>query len=211
MKKIRWFGFAILLAACGCSTSKITSSWTALQTVPHNYKKIMVLGLIQEKDRSLRERMEQHFVGDLADLGYTAVSSLQEYGPKAFDGLDEKAAIEKIKNSGVDAVITIVLLGKKKEQKYVTGQYEPKDNFWDYVGMQNARIYQPGYYITDTRYFWESNFYEMNNMSLLYSAQTRSFSPSSRESMSHEYGQLIVKNMEKKNILQQQKKTEYFF
>jgi len=208
MNKIKWIGFALLLASSGCNTSKITSSWTAQQITSRHYNKIMVLGLIQEKDRTLRERMEQHFVGDLADLGYTAVSSLQEYGPKAFDGLDEKTAVEKIKNSGVDAVITIVLLDKRKEQKYVTGQYVPRDNFWDYVGIQNARIYQSGYYVTDTRYFWESNFYDISNLSLLYSVQTKSFSPSSKESMSHEYGQLIVKNMERKNVLQQQKETE---
>ena len=210
MKKIKWLGFALLLAGGGCSTSKITSSWAAQYTMPRNYNKIMVLGLIQEKDRSLREHMEQHFVGDLTDLGYSAVSSLQEYGPKAFDGLDEKAAIEKIKNSGVDAVITIVLLDKRKERKYVAGQYVPQGSFWDYVGLRNARIYEPGYYITDTKYFWESNFYEMNDLSLLYSVQTKSFSPSSKESMSHEYGKMIVNNMEEKKILHQQKEKEHF-
>lgn len=210
MKKIKWIGIALLIIANGCSTSKITSSWAGTNTTSRNYNKIMVLALIQDKDRSLREYMEQHFVGDLTGLGYTAISSLQEYGPKAFDGLDEKTAIEKIKNSGVDAVITIVLLDKKKERKYVSGQYLYRDNFWDYVGMRSTRIYEPGYYITDTKYFWESNFYDMKNMSLLYSAQTKSFSPSSKESMGHEYGKMIVKNMEKKNILQQQKEKNKF-
>jgi hypothetical protein len=211
MKKIKWIGVALLIIAAGCSTSKITSSWTAPNTTTHNYSKIMVLGLIQEKDRSLREYMEQHFVGDLATLGYAAVSSLEEYGPKAFEGLDEKTAIEKIKHSGVDAVITIVLLDKRKETKYVAGQYLTRDNFWDYVGTRSARLYEPGYYITDTKYFWESNFYDMNNMSLLYSVQTKSFSPSSNESMGHEYGKMIVKNMQQKKLLQQQKEKEYFF
>ena len=209
MKKIIWIAFGLLLFAGGCGTSKITTSWKAENIVPRNYTKIMVLGLIQQKDRSLRERMEQHFAGDLTDLGYTALSSLQEYGPKAFEGLDEKAAIEKIKNSGVDAIVTIVLLDKKKEQKYVPGHYVYKDNnFWDYVGIRNNRIYEPGYYVTDTRYFWESNFYDMSNQALLYSVQTKSFSPASTESMGHEYGQMIVKNMVKNKVLHQQKTKE---
>jgi hypothetical protein len=35
----------------------------------------------------------------------------------------------------------------------------------------------------------------------VYSVQTQSFDPGSSESLGHEYGQLIVKDMVKKNIL----------
>ncbi len=56
--------------------------------------------------------MENHVVGDLIDLGYSAITSLQTFGPKAFDQMDEKSALEKLKNSGITAVITIVLLDK---------------------------------------------------------------------------------------------------
>ena len=102
MKKIKWFGYALLLIAAGCSTSKITSSWKAENTVPQKNNKIMVLGLIREADRSIQENMENHFAGDLKELDYNAVSSLQEYGPKAFDKMDEKAALHKLKSSGID-------------------------------------------------------------------------------------------------------------
>ena len=55
---------------------------------------------------------------------------------KSFEKMEEQAAIEKIKNTGVDAVITIVLLDKKKERKYIPGNiyYSPYsyyyNNFW---------------------------------------------------------------------------------
>lgn len=73
------------------------------------------MGLIREVDRTIQEKMENHFVGDLNELGYNTVSSLQEYGPKAFDKMDEEAALSKLKNSG-DAVITIVLPIRKKKE-----------------------------------------------------------------------------------------------
>ena len=57
--------------------------------------------------------------------------------------------------------------------------------------MMNSRVYQPGYYVNDTRYFWESNLYELKTGQLLYSIQTQSFDPSSTESMAHEYGEKI--------------------
>lgn len=41
----------------------------------------------------------------------------------------------------------------------------------------------------------------MENMELLYSLQTKSFNPGSSESLAHEYGKIIIKNMEQKGII----------
>jgi hypothetical protein len=208
MKKISLI-FLVLLLAAGCNTSKITTSWKADNTIPKKYNKIMVLGLIRDADRTIQENMENHFAGDLHDLGLNAVSSLKEYGPKAFDNMDEAAAVAKLKNSGVDAVITIVLLDKQKEKSYVPGSihYSPYgyyyNRFWGYRTTLYQRIYEPGYYVTDTKYFWESNFYDMSTQQLVYSVQTQSFDPYNSESMGHEYGKMIVKEMVKENILKQ--------
>ena len=116
MKKIIWSGIAFLLIT-GCTSSRITSTWKAENVETRKYNKVLVLGLIRESDRTIQENMENHLVGDLKDLGYDAVSSLREYGPKAFDKMDEAAALGKLKNSGIDAVITIVLLNKEKERR----------------------------------------------------------------------------------------------
>jgi predicted helicase len=142
------------------------------------------------------------------------ITSLKEYGPKAFDKMDEEAAISKLKNSGVDAVITIVLLDKEKERKYVPANiyYSPygyySNRFWSYRTTLYHRIYEPGYYVMNTKYFWESNLYDMSTQKLVYSVQTQSFDPANSESMGHEYGQMIVKNMLKQKILKQQTAIE---
>lgn len=206
MKKLICFNICLLLII-GCGTSKITTSWKATDIIPQQFNKIMVLGLIHERNRSLQEHMENHMVDDLKDLGYKAVSSLQEYGPKAFDKMDEAAALNKLKANGVDAVITIVLLDKERERNYVPSHvsYSPygyyHDLFWGYHTALQNRIYQPGYYVVNTRYFWESNLYEMSNQKLLYSVQTQSFDPSDSESLAHEYGRMIVNNMVQRKVL----------
>ncbi|MGZ8510884.1 MAG: hypothetical protein ACXWWA_10925 [Chitinophagaceae bacterium] len=213
MKNSKWVGIALVLIISGCTSSRITSTWKAENTVAQKYNKVMVLGLIRESDRTIQENMENHFVGDLKDLGYNVVSSMQEYGPKAFDKMDEEAAIGKLKNSGVDAVITIVLLNKEKERRYVPGHlnYSPYgyyyNRFWGYRTALYNRIYEPGYYVIDTKYFWESNLYDMVSQKLVYSVQTESFDEASSNALGHEYGRLIVKNMVKENVLQQQGKV----
>jgi hypothetical protein len=212
MKIVKLLCFPLLILSFGCTTSKITNSWMANDIAPQKFQRIMVLGLIKESDRSIQQKMENHFVGDLKELGYDAVSSLQEYGPKAFDKMTEEAAISKLKNSGVDAVITIVLLDKVRERNYVPnrinnspyGDYQ--NRFWTYRGSLYNRIYQPGYYVIDTKYFWESNLYEMNSQKLIYSVQTQSFDPANSEIMGHEYGKMIVKRMLRDFALQPPKK-----
>lgn len=207
MKKLLWLSMPLLLIITACTTSRITSTWKAENTVAKKYNKILVLGLIREADRSIQENMENHFVGDLQALGYNAVSSLKEYGPKVFDNIDEEDAVSKLKNSGIDAVITIVLLDKAKERKYIPGNlyYSPYgyyyNRFWGYRAVLTHRIYEPGYYVIDTKYFWESNLYDMQTQKLVYSVQTQSFDPATSESMGHEYGRMIVKDMAKNNVL----------
>jgi hypothetical protein len=210
MKKINWIFIISILLFTGCRSSKITTSWKAENIQPKLYNKILVLGLINEPDRTIREKMEEHIVGDLKALGYTAVCSCDEFNPKAFENQNEQQALDKLSKSGIDAVLTVVLLDKTKERYYVPGrvQYSPyfiyQNRFYGYYRTMYARVYTPGYYTGDTKYFWESNFYEIGNKNLLYSAQSQSFDPATAQSLAHEYGQMIVKDMAAKNVIKQQ-------
>ena len=205
----------VVFLITGCNTSKITSSWKAKDVQPKEYSKILVLGLINEPDRTVRQKMEEHIMGDLRDLGYDAVCSCDEFNPKAFENMKEQEALAKLSNSGIDAVLTIVLLDKQKERHYEPDRvfYSPygyyHERFWGYYNAMYGRVYSTGYYVTNTKYFWESNFYDLNHgPELLYSAQSRSFDPASAGSLSHEYGQMIVKDMVKNNILINRKEAK---
>lgn len=209
MKNIVWAGFAMFMMAVSCTpTSKITSTWKAENVQHTDYKKILVLGLVNIPDRTIREKMEEHLVENLKGLGYNAVCACEEFNPKAFDNMTEEAAINKLTNSGIDAVLTIVLLDKQKERKYVPGNiyYSPYgyyyNRFWGYRGTIYHRIHEPGYYVSNTNYFWESNLYDMATQQLVYSVQTQSFNPDNADALGSEYGKLIVNNMVKNNIFQ---------
>ncbi|MBI1781331.1 MAG: hypothetical protein HYR66_08170 [Sphingobacteriales bacterium] len=206
--KVRFVLYSLLmLLLTACSSSRITHSWKAENVNAKKFNKIMVVALIQDNDVMKREKMEEHLIGDLNEKGVSAVSSLKEYGPKSFEGMKEEEVLNKLQNSGVDAVLTIVLLDKQRERYYVPGRvyYSPyviyHRRFWRYYNTMYDRIYSPGYYQINTRYFWESNLYDLSSKELLYSVQTESFEPESAQSLGHEYGKLIVKDMFEKNVL----------
>lgn len=211
MYRIQTITGILLMVLLACSTSsKITHSWKSGIEPVKKYNKILVFALNEEKQTHGRQQMENHLVGDLKNLGYNAVSAMDEYGPKAFRDMKEEAVVEKLQDSSIDAIITIVLLDKTKERYYVPVSiyYSPYGpyyrHFWGYYNTMYGRIYTPGYYVTDTRYFWESNLFDVAGKELIYSVQTESFDPASSETLAHEYGQLIVKDMVKKQVLNKQ-------
>jgi hypothetical protein len=207
MKQV--IAFICLLGCISCSTSRITSSWTKPDVSTNNIHKILVLALTGSNDNTLRAAMEQNTVDELRGLGYDAVSAYTVYGPDKFDTKDEQAAIDRFRQSNVDAILTVVLLDKNKERYYVPGrvEYSPyavyHNRFWGYYTTLYDRVYTPGYYTTNTRFFWESNLYNMDNRDLLYSVQTESFDPASASSLGKDYGKLIVRDMVKSGVLKQ--------
>ena len=191
-----------------CAEVKITHSWKADTPQVNKFNKIMVVGLFTNKDRRLREQMENHLQGDLQELGFNAVSSMKLYGPTSFEQMNENALLSKIEVDGVDALLTIVLLDRKKEKHYVPGRvyfspfYSYHHRFGPYWGVMYERIYSPGYYQTQTKYFWESNIYDLKTKQLVYSVQTESFDPDEASALAHRYGKVIINDMKQKNVLQ---------
>ncbi|MBL0183188.1 MAG: hypothetical protein IPP96_13165 [Chitinophagaceae bacterium] len=188
-----------------CNSTKITSSWKAGDAVTKTYHNIMVWGILTEKDSILKENMEAHLVNDLVDKGYHAISSVTVFGARSYKKLTEKEIVDQFKNSGVDAVITIALLDKQKEELYVPPGMVNNMNSYDHVDKYYSDIYEkvftPGYYVSTTNYFWESNLFEVTKDKLVYSARTRSFDPSSSNMLAHENGLLLIKDMVKKKVI----------
>ena len=211
MKKIITSWIILTSLVTGCTSSKITLSWKQENAAIKKYNKILVIAMNGENDLTTRQRMEIHLTRDLKELGYNAVSTMQQFGPRAFRDIGEQDVIDKIQHLGFDAVLTIALLDKEKDRVYVPRRivYTPYPivyyrQFWGYYTTIYDRVYAPGYYTVNTKYFWETNLYDISSKELLYSVQTESFDPPSSETLGHEYGKLIVKDMVKSRVLTKQ-------
>ncbi|WP_298714129.1 hypothetical protein [Chitinophaga sp.] len=200
-------GLVLFLGAC--SSTKVTSSWKEPETSLDKGKKIMVLGLVNDREGRLRGQMEKEMVLALKQRGYQAVSAFDVFGPKAFKGLKEEQALKKLRKDDIDNVLTIVMLDKAKEKSYVPGNnmmYGPwggpyYGRWWGYYNWMYGRVYDPGYYTTNTRYFLESNLYSIQDQQLLYSIQTETFDPASAERMAVVYSSHVVKDMTKQQLI----------
>lgn len=202
--------FLLSLSLAACTSTYVTRSWTKPNARPAQLRRIAVLAMLQQDNRILRQQMEEAIASELVVRGYNAYSTFQEFGPQRFDRTDEQAALNRLKKSNTDAVLTVVLLDKAKERYYVPGRvtYTPAavyyNRFWGYYSTVYDRMYTPGYYTTNTNYFWESNLYDLNQPGddLIYSAQSESFDPASAESLGRQYAKTIVKDMIRSGLIQ---------
>jgi hypothetical protein len=205
MKKLFFIPFLALFISC--QPSKITQTWTAKDVVPKKYQKILVLGVLSDNDKELQVKMEDHLAGDLKDLGYNATAANKIFPVGTFVKGDTARAVAALHDKGFDAILTIVLLDKKKEKVFVPGSntyyknQEQFNRFDRYYNTVSERIYTPGYYEDETKYIWENNFYDLNKKQMIYSARTRSFDIASKSTLAHTYGLLMAQSLVEKNIL----------
>jgi len=208
MKTIKWLLFVLPVLMAACTSSKVTSSWKdpAASKDLTQFKNILVVGM-QPNNRQLKEEMENYLTEDLKKKGVTATASFDAFGPKAFAKQTDDQIADMVRKKGYDGVITIALLDKQNEKSYVPGNvnYTPVGVYYSRFGRYYStiydRIYTPGYYSTSTDYFWETNFYDARADKLVYSAQSKSFDPSSITSMSKDYGKLIVTDLTEKGLI----------
>lgn len=196
------FLFTILLFSC--TNTRLVSSWGAPNAKVDKSKKVLVIGLMGPRDRKLREQVENIMVANLKERGVDAGSAFAEFGPKAFDGLDEQATLNKIRTSGYDEAFTVALLDKRKQKRYNPGYvgFAPYTyRFWGYYRTVYGRIYEPGYYSVNTNFMLEANYYNLTNDQLVYSVQTKSVDPASPQSLASEFSKALLDDMAKKGIL----------
>lgn len=207
MKK--WYPVLVLMLLASCQPTRITQTWTAENQQPRKYNKILVLGVLNDEDTELQKKIEDHLAGDLSELGYTAIAANKVFPAGTFVKGDTTRAVTALQGKDFDAILTIVLLDKKKEQYYIQGRpgnyinIEQFNRFDRYYNAMSERIFTPGYYEEETKYIWENNFYDLGSRQLIYSARSHSFDITSKNTLAHAYGLLMTRNLLAKKILVQ--------
>lgn len=204
MKKIFLWCMPLLIATlAGCSTSRLTTSWVSpqAQNEGRHFSKVLVLGLLSNRNRAAKVNMETFLANDLKTIGVNAVTSTDVYGPMAFRGMNEKQALRSLNSNDIDGIITIAMIDKNSSNRFVPG-YWGGYPFWGYYSFYAPYMWGGGYYERTTSYYFETNLYDMNNNNkLLYSAQSETVDPTSPERLGHDFAQTIVNDLKYKNLI----------
>ena len=207
MKKLLLVSLPLMLLLAACSTSKITGSYSYNQRITPA-KKVLVLGLFNEKNDRAKKAMEKELAGDLNKFGYNAVTASDQFGNTAFRGLNETEALQKLRDEGIENVVTITLVNKDKQKRYVPSTYGYNPGFWGYYSYYSPWAYRPypyyrqgGYTEEKTSYVFETNLYNVTDNQLMYSAESKTIDANSMATLADDYARSVVRDMKRKNVL----------
>jgi hypothetical protein len=198
-----------LLISCG-PTQKITSSWINPEIKERpKYTKIFIMALAQ--NQSYKATIEQ-------DLAYAAnakklqvIKSSEFFQPNFTSSgsntpVDKEVILKKVREAGCDVIMTVALVDKKSETRYVPGTttYSPymgyggmgAYGFGGYYGYAYPSMYStPGYYTEDKTYFMQANLFDAASEKLIWAAQSEAYDPTKISTFSRDYADLLVERL----------------
>jgi len=190
-----------LLHGCKVSSTAITATWTNEQARPTRYDHVVVAPFIANP--RLKSAMENELAQSLASRNLQVNMGSNILPQDADTPPDKEAIIKDVKTRGANAILTVSIIHREAETRYVPGHYEYAPyptythygTFWRYYDFWYPQIYDPGYYVTDRSYFLEANLFDTETGKLIWSAQTATYDPNTIHSFSDDFSRKVARQL----------------
>ncbi len=201
------FATICLLASCA-PTTQITGSWKNPKQTTTEVQSVFIAALTG--NIVAKSTLENNISDALAKQNISTIKSVDEFPPSLLkDSIPKEIVMDKIKKKSHQAILTISLLKKKTESRYIRGStaYAPMarygyyDNFYGYYSYWSAYAYSPGYYVNDDVYYLETNLYDSKTEALIWSAQSKTYSYDGLSSFSKTFAKVIIKKMKDDGVI----------
>ncbi len=194
----------------GCASStQLTGSWKNPEATGKTYNNIVVAALTE--NILVRQEVEQDLVNELNAKGLNAIKSIDVFPPHTSSEKqpDVNQLLENMRGKNYDAILTVALVDEKTQTRYVPDnvgyspvtRYSWYGRFRGYYTYLYPVLYEPGYYTEDKIYYLETNLYDVNTDHLLWSAQSRSYSPGSLRKAAEKLAEITVNKLAEDNLI----------
>jgi hypothetical protein len=196
---------ALMMAACAPS-SKITSTWKNEKQTDKKYKSVFVAVLTG--NTIAKSVIETEFDEAFTAYHVSAAKSIDEFPPKyTTDSIPKAEIMQRVKQKGSESILTISILKKGTESRYVSGVYSPGmrwgyyNNFWGYYNYWYPFVYSPDYYVNEQVYYMETNLYDINTEELVWSAQSQTYGTDELKTFSKDLAKAVVAKLNSDGLL----------
>jgi hypothetical protein len=189
------YGALLLLAAAsaGCASTKLDSVWQNPAYSGGPLGKIMIIGLGATPGG--RAEFENDVADALAEQGVTGVASVGYFADAA--QLTRDAVREWVVRDGYQGVLVTRLESVQRTQYVQPPRYDDLWGYWGYYGVAVT----PGYVVDQTKLRISSDLFAASSGQVIYTAEIRSYDPSSREKLIHELTTLLLTDLTKRELL----------
>lgn len=195
------FIISIILNSCSTTSTIITGTWNN-DSINQRYDHILVAALTENV--AIKSTLEEDIAAKLREEGIRVTKSIDVLPPKFIDDENQKKKIlNNINQDGIGGILTVSLLDKETETRYVPGSYAyiPSSRFgyygtfWSYYDYWYPRFQADGYYAASRTYFIETNLYDAGTENLVWSAQSETYSPDRLQLFSEDLATRITARM----------------
>jgi hypothetical protein len=196
--RVLWAVISTLILMNSCTTKDIVRDWNSGEEHKRSVESIMIMGLVNQV--SLRSDIEYEMSNAAHKIGLKATNSIAMFPPELGKPFDDTERIKvRMHERGIDAILTVAIIDIKAE-RYVGPEktYVPLayyDRFTNYYYRTEAVVYKPGYFTLQTRYFLETNLYEIKGGKLIWSGRSYVFDPQDVERFVPKYAKKLFKEM----------------
>jgi hypothetical protein len=184
-------GVALVLAMCGCDSTKFTTVWLAPSPPAKPFEKVFVVVAMPEEP--VKRLAEDMLVQELAPTSATpeyAVISPQE-------ARDRRRAEARVKELGFDAALVMQMTRVEHAWSYYPGYYHaPRyPTFWGYYDYPYPLAYEPGYFVADRVVQLETNLYRVADGKPIWSGLSETFNPGSARELLREVTRAVGREL----------------
>jgi hypothetical protein len=211
MKKIVFF-IMIGLIFVGCSTPKeSTGVWINKDKIQgKSFSKIFIV--VMSADPEARSTVENDLARIATSRGHQVVKSIDVITTNLKDPKvpTKDEVVAKVKENGCDGVFVAALLKKEESVGYTAGttaySVQPYQTYYTgYYTYWYPSVSTPSYYDHEKTYVMQSNLYDVASEEIMWSVQSKVFSPETIKKFSQAYTSALVKQLEKEKLIKKVK------
>jgi hypothetical protein len=197
---------ALVLFPCtaGHASTKLKASWRNPTYTGQRFKRILVIGM--SKNLETRADFEVALAGKITRRGTTGIAGTDILLRPTAGPLDLTYIREQIRAFKIDAVVVSRLVKVETKTTYFPGQpyvLPYYNTFFGYYGTVFPVVYSPDYLMKDKTVRVETNVYSVKppDGELVWTGTSDTFNPGSAHKVIRQLVNLIVKELEKQEIL----------
>jgi hypothetical protein len=211
MKKNLFVLFIILVVLAACTPPKeSTDVWVNKEKIKgKSFNKLFIV--VMTADPEARSTVENDLARVATSRGHPVVKSIDVITTNLRDPKmpTKDEVVAKVKETGCDAVFVATVLKKEEavnftpgSSAYATAPYPVyAGTYTGYYSYWYPSVSTPDYYDKEKTYFMRSNLYDVASEEIMWSVQSKIFSPESLKKFSKAYTSTLVKQLEKGKLI----------
>jgi hypothetical protein len=196
----------LIFAAC-TSTKESTGVWINKEKIQgKSFSKLFIV--VMSADPEARSTVENNLASIATSRGHQVVKSIEVIPASVKDPKlpTKDEVVAKVKETGCDGVFVAALLKKEESIGYTPGttaySIQPYQTYYTgYYTYWYPSVSTPDYYDHEKTYVIQSNLYDVASEEIMWSVQSKVFSPETIKKFSQAYTSTLIKQLEKAKLI----------